>query len=548
MSSTTEHPELAVAPVGPILRPVLSPRFALRLRHVVATGVFAALFLFLNAVPLRNTDLWGHIEYGSWILSHGALPTEDPWMPLAEGMPLVDSAWLAQVLLSVAETRLGAEGLSNLFAVVMGIAYLLLARVFYLQTGRISLTIVGTLAAVAVGWSRITTIRPEIFGVLGFNTLLWLMARRNACAGDATRSPGLALWIAGPTVCALWANLHGSFAVGVALLAGQAMGRAVDTFWRTRSVRTVLADRAVRSWIWLAEASFAATLLNPYGIDLWIETVRFVRNSNLLDITEWAPLVVLGVGGREFGLSVVALLFVWRHSRIRVPAADVILLAVFGLATVARVRMIGWYASVFVVALVPHLNDLLNRWWPAAGKSADVDDAATTDGGLPAGRSWRYSLACLAIVWTGFALSGMSRPLLGGESRTPESLYGESTPRGVTRYLREHPPRGQVYNPQWWGDWLVWDGPAGLQPFATTHVHLLPHTVWQDYRRISLAEAGWDTALDRYRITTLIVDRANQPALAALVTRQPTWRLLYEDEQALVMERPAKKLAQPSGH
>jgi hypothetical protein len=149
-------------------------------------------------------------------------------------------------------------------------------------------------------------------------------------------------------------------------------------------------------------------------------------------------------------------------------------------------------------------------------------------------------MAGAMILWMTFSFSGISRFVLGGKPRSPEALYGENTPWHLTEHLRANPPTGQIYNPQWWGDWLAWDGPQGLKVFATTNLHLMPWQVWADHQRIGMVEAGWDAALDRYSINTVVVDKKYQPSLARFMRRMPEWTVQYEDEQGLVCVRQRK--------
>lgn len=537
---------------GPVLTPVLGYRWALKLSHLGVTFLFGLLLLFLNILPLRGTDVWGHVHYGRWIMAHHALPAEDPIQPLAKGMQVIDTAWLSQVVLAEVERLGGGAGLSNLFAVVVWSTYFLLARVFLRQSRSLLVMTLGTVLTLGVGWSRLATIRPEIFSLLCLAVLLWLLARRDIWSqpGDnvepsaepAATTPGLLNWIAIPVLFAMWVNLHGTFVGGLVVLVCYALGRGVDVFLNTRSVGAVLADRAFQAWVLLAEVAIAATLVNPYGIDLWFEVARFSSNPVLNDITEWAPMVMTAVGGREFVVGVVALIFVLRVSQRRMLARESLLLLAFGLLALTQVRMIGWFAPVLAFVVVPHLADILWRWWPA-----QIDEAALAatlpPGEMPPGRSFRYTLVCATIAWVFFAMSGVGGLVLGETKRSDKSLYGD-VPLGLTEYLAKHPVEGQLYNPQWWGDWLAVKGPAGLKPFVTTNMHLVPKQVWNDYRRISSADGPFDVTLDRYAVSKVIVDKELQPMLAAAMPRQTAWVLEYEDDQAALYRRAARNAEQ----
>ncbi len=522
-----------------VIRPVLSTKYALGLKHLGLTAVLGLLFLAVNMVGLRPTDLWCHVAYGEWILDHRALPTSDPFMPLSEGMKVVDTAWLSQVTLALVDKWGGAELLSSLFALTMAAAFTLLARTYFLQTQSVALTIVGLLSAVFVDWSRMWTIRPEMFAAVCFAALLWLIARSANRAGVS--GSGAALLVGVPALFALWANLHGSFVCGLAVLGCYSLGAAIEAAWRRRDVRTAFRNARVRRWLVLCELAVLGSLCNPYLMDLLLNTLFFAGNENLRDVMEWGPLSLTGVGGVEFALSWVAIAVLFRHSRRRVSATDVLLLAVFSVAAAMSVRMIAWYAPVVVFVLLPHLADICRRVWEGSREPNALEHEPSDDDEdafyLPVGRSFKYSLSCLLMVWICFALSPSSQRLLGGAPRTPEQVYQSQTPLGVSKYLREHPPQGLVFNPQHWGDWLVADGPADIKVFTTTMIHLIPAQVWRDYGRVSQAGPNWQSILERYCVTTLVIDKTNQPMLAGVIRNAADWSVAYEDEQGLVATR-----------
>lgn len=530
---TESEPELK-------LEPVLSARWALSWRHLLVCIWFGAFGMMLNYEPLYYTDLWSHVQYGHWILDHRALPTEDVFMPLAEGMPLVDSAWLSQAIFAQVDYWGGHEGLSTLYALTMLAAYAIFSRAFYLLTGRISLSLGGMALALFIGWPRYLVMRPEIFGLLAFAILFWLVVRENrlqAFDDDATSPEAPAPWdrwlpfVGVPVLFVAWANLHGSFPVGIVLLGCYFLGRLIDVAWRTRDVQAVIADRGLRRWLVLGELALAATLINPYGMDLLISTVRFSQNPNLKDILEWYPLKLVDLEGLECVAGWILLIVVLRHSRRRVTAAEILLLLIFTAAVAKNIRMIAWFSPVLVLVMLPHAADILQRYFPKR-IAAPSESEQPVSGNL----SFRYSLLSLLVIWMCFAFSPMSQPVLGGKVRKTERLYSSQTPYELTDWLQKNPPQGQIWNPQWWGDWLRLKGPADMKVFVTSQIHLIPPYVWQDYLRVFNMTGSWQQTLQRYRVTTMVIDKRLQPRLSAIVRREPNWKVAYEDDKALVMK------------
>jgi hypothetical protein len=508
----------------------LSQRWIWGPGQVVFCAWFSGFFLYLNYMPLFYTDVWGHASYGQWILEHRQLPLEDPFVSLAEGVRVVDSAWLSQLILGLTVQAGGAAALSTLFALVVLATYLLLARTFHLEAGRIGVTLSCVLLALGLEWLRIAVIRPEMFGMLCCSLLLLGVTQ-----AELSRSRGVRRWLlwgALPIVMAAWANLHGSFVVGLALVGCQLLGRVLEVGWKARSLTAALRAPEVRDWLIATELAISATLLNPYGIDLLINTVSFAAHPNLRDILEWQQLDVTSPEALGLGFSWVLLAFLLRHSRSPVRPAQALGLGLFSLAAVLNVRLSAWYGLVFVWAMAPHLAGLVERWRPQA-----ISEEGGLRGGL-LGRTFHHTLICGLLAWLAFAFAPLSSGVLGGRPRTAAQLYSAATPHGLTEFLRRLPPRGQIWNPQMWGDWLVWDGPPGLRVFMTTNsVHLAPPQVWKDYLRIGTVSESWQPLLDKYRVTTLVVDKLGMPKLEAAARLLPGWKVIYEDRLALVVAR-----------
>jgi len=533
--------ELQEAPALSSPSALANQRLAVRWTVIPAVAFFAAFYTYLSYIPLFYTDIWGHVAYGKWMLEHRALPTEDPFLPLSQGMRVIDSSWLSQLLLAWGESFNGAEALTLIFTLVTWCTYLVLARAFYLLSGRLVLAMAGMLLAWFINFGRHGIIRPEVFGGLCMATLIWLVVRGEPWRSRAVvfagreaedaRKPWL-LWIGIPLLFVAWANLHGSFLLGIVVLGCHAVGRALEVAWRSRSLWAVLKDRWVVRWAFLTELALAGSLLNPYGLDLVIEAVMFGRNPNLKDILEWYSLKLIDAEGIQFAALMLLWIALYRYSRQRVSVVDLMLLLIFGAGMAVAIRIIGWYSSIFTLCMMPHMTDigtrLLDRWGQRFGRIR----AAWAAPPKPI-----YTMVCLLLLWCGFAISPAGGQVLGSKPRPRHELYNKGTPLAITDYLREHPPRGLVYAPQWWSDWLAWAGPPGLQTVVSTNIHLSPKLLWTGYMRVSKGETYWDDLLNRWNVQMVIVDKEEQKKLAGEVRGSADWRVVYEDGLGFVAVR-----------
>ena len=116
-------------------------------------------------------------------------------------------------------------------------------------------------------------------------------------------------------------------------------------------------------------------------------------------------------------------------------------------------------------------------------------------------------------------------------------MYAEGTPWKLTAHLREQPLPGQIFNPDWWGDWLTWDGPRGLEAFITGNVHLLPRQIFQDYRIVRETRSGWQNVLERYDVRLIVLDKRRQTTLLRFLRASREWRIQYEDDLGAVIVR-----------
>lgn len=517
------------------------PWWALRPAQLLLVGLGGLWFLLVGYLPLGGGAVLGHVSFGEWILEHRSIPAEDPFLPLADGMPIVDREWLSQVVLALAHRAGGARALAALFALSSLATVLLWGSTFARRTGGLLWGAVGVAVALALAWGPATTFGPHSFGILCFALLLWLVFGAGGPEAEPLRGRGRWIWGAVPVLFVLWANLDESFVHGLAVLLAAFLGRVAAVVREERSLRAALADRAARRWLYLAELAAAATLLNPYGLRLLASVLWLPESETVRSLAENQPLALAGLAGRAFALSVLVLLVALRFGRRRVPAAEVLLLLWFGWGVLSARGMLTWYAPVFSLAVVPLVTELAGRAGSVFARRPDRDRAGALRRRLAAlaGPSWHYSLLAFVALWAAFALSPLGGAVLGRAPQPAEQTVGGAPPAALVEYLRSAPPEGQVFNPGAWGDWLIREGPPGLEVFAASQAHHLPPQVWRDYLRVTGGAASWDAVLDRYGIDTVILDRTAQRGPVQSLRYDAGWRLAHEDPRSAVFVRAA---------
>jgi hypothetical protein len=517
----------------------------------------AAFFVYLSYRPLWHTDLWGHLAYGRLIVRSGSIPLTEPLIPLCEGLPFVDFSWLSELLAYLTYQWRGAPAVQFLHAASITACVGLLASCCLRKTGSAWAAALAAVIYVWVDWQQLAIVRPQLAGCvcfvvllasclpegipmrrprrkLGFGVALAACppvcigaARKNFTGGQAagaTQHSGVVALVT-TALFVVWANLHGSFLIGLAMLAAFVCGRAGDLIRRTCSVRLLRDDLRLRQGIFLLILASAAVMLNPYGWRIYESAWHLSSNANLADLVEWQPLRLWMWQGCAALAVALGLLVLYVLTPRRISTTELLLLVGLGAATLVASRMLIWWGPVAAYYASLHAAAIWKRW-----RRHNREPASASARTIP----WY----CTFVV-AGVALA--CTPLAAAlPHRSPSDLSGSlsaETPIGVTGFLCTHPPGGQIFNTLEWGDYLLWAGPARLQVFVASHVHLVPRSVWQDYVRIITLDDGWQKILERYRINTAIVDDDRHAALADALREDPAWAVLYEDAQGLAFVR-----------
>lgn len=493
---------------------------AFAVSHVVAgfALVIGLVFCWFSHQPLWHTDLWGHLAYGRVIHQSGSLPATEPLMPLSEGISFMDTAWLSQVIGYASYERFGFPGIQFLYAGGIAGCLALLSWGMYRESRSFVVSVLGCALFLWVNWQQLAIVRPQLAGLVCFVFLLVLLS------GERWRNLN---WILGPALFVAWANLHGSFPIGLALLVSFGVGRVVDLVFQSQPFSAVWKDVQLRRYLLMGLMCGTAVLVNPYGVELYREVLRVASHPNLADLVEWEPLQLGMKQGQAAAAAALALMVLYWFSPRRITSAEVLLLVGLGAGCLWASRVLIWWAPVAGYCFVLHGGAL----WKQLLRGDDFQ------AGSKSSRTW--TVVTLGLVWVAFGLSPFGMSVLYGAKHglnSRESL-SEFTPVDVADILNEYPPRGQIFNTYEWGDYLLWAGPEGLKTFVASHAHLVHRDVWQSYLRISRAESDWSELLDRYGVNTVVIDSSAQIDLADALSAHADWSLVYEDDLAVVFVR-----------
>lgn len=208
----------------------------------IRTTPKSALFMLLIGVvfalmanrPLWHTDLWDHLNYGQKIIETRTVSDTEPLLNLSRGVRMINIPWLAQVGMAAINNRFGLTGLQFGYGLLIAMCLAVIAW----RCVRLSHSAIGGLIAcgvfLKVNLNQLLVIRPQLAGLLFYCVVVaWMFGRKKHSK---------LTWIAMPLMYALWANIHGSFSMGLFLMALAGIGRLGDVLVISKSLRVAFLD------------------------------------------------------------------------------------------------------------------------------------------------------------------------------------------------------------------------------------------------------------------------------------------------------------------
>jgi hypothetical protein len=461
---------------------------------VVLLAGFGLIFLLIFPPALIVNDSWLNLMAGREVWEHG-LPSVDEITVYGLGATWTDQQWLAQVFMYGVHS-LGGFALLSIATATFVVAAFSIAAAASRQLGAgpraIWLMFLPVLVAAPWAWS----IRAQMLALPLYTGLLWLLASQ-------ARNPSNRIWIAFP-ILVVWANIHGSVALGallVMLLGAYELVRSRAATWRRSIPLIVLAPLAV--------------LATPYGP---ADTIRYYHLL-LVDppfagrVTEWTwsdPAVDTMF---FYGLAALALVLVWR-GRKRLTVFDLAVLALTFAGGVNAIRGIVWFAlacMIFVPVAIGRKLESRNPGEPRRGLNVAITTA--------------LAVAVVAVAGSLFVRD--------------EEWFEEYWPRAAVEAVRaELETEDRVFAPDRFSDWMLFKVPE-LRGRVSYDVRfeLYGREFYEQLQNYNFEDGDdWMSFADGYRI--VIVDETTRSHTQDFL-REPGARAVYRDDEITIVVRPA---------
>lgn len=488
------------------------------LRYLPTAVLLAAIIA--DGMQWVDTDLWTHIRFGQFVLSTGHLLRHDIFSYSAPGAPWFNHEWLSDVVIAACYDAAGVIGLKLMkFACAAAIMAMIAAGTA--ETDASYTVQLAAMLIAALGLRLQIQFRPQLFDYILLAALLALLNRevRGRCAH---------LWLVIP-IMALWANLHGGFVTGIAVL---------GLYTVVSGAQDLLAGRGLRRAIRLAAftaAALLATLINPFGIREWYVVLAKVKepiiamnlNSEFQSLPAHLaaqPIPILRGYLFAFVIAIAGL-----ASIALAPSLDDLPLVAIALLMTAgwvyAVRNMAFAVIAWCAPLAHHLELALGKW-----RRSKPADAAS-----PAVAAMRMQVPILAAAIAFAVATGAFSP------RLPIS---RDFPVGAVTFMQRHGLHGNILVEYGWSAYVIWHEVPPSRIFFDSFDERFPASVQRSYADLLIGDRAQVIAmLNRYPHDFVLIPTSwwQTPFLSG----RSDWTLLYRDPVAALFARsnsPAAKL------
>lgn len=229
----------------------------------------ACLVVSMNAGSLIDGDTFWAIKTGEWISNNG-IPKTDPFSWTVFGAPWVAHEWLFDLLIYKFYAAFGYYGIALFVLIGLFLLLYFLWKLYISEDKNIVQTVILIFIVIFMVKPGIVA-RPQIFGYLFFVYFFYVLYHKKDL-----------LWSL-PFIAVIWANMHGSVVLGIAMVLLQLV---YDTVSKSITNKTFTLDAKLLVVSILVPLF---SLFNPYGAKLWAASYLLITNELNMQIVEWQP-------------------------------------------------------------------------------------------------------------------------------------------------------------------------------------------------------------------------------------------------------------------
>jgi len=477
---------------------------------IIFLGIFFFLTLSGDQTLLGDADTGYHVRAGEFIIDNLSLPHADIFSFLTPPLQWTLHEWFAEVIMAHVHRIAGLPGIVILFSFLIALSsYLAFELLLKPRSNVFFAAAIALLIALfsASNWLA----RPHIFTFVLF--VVWYYLLINYYQFKNRNYLFLM-----PPLMLLWVNLHGGFILGLILLGIYLFGSLAHWYYASNSEKEQWFEKSRFLAMTFIACVFVA-LLNPYGPKALLFPFRVVQDQFLMDhISEYLSPNFHFSAIKPFEILLLAIITIFGVCGARLEIIELTLILLFAHMALYSSRHIPLFAIISGPIVLKQANiafeKLGGRFVTFVKKRLD-NIAKIDQSTIP--YFWP-SIGVLIVVT--LTTTGLLR----------YNFDAKYEPVRAVEFIKRENIKGNMFNNDEFGDYIIYAGWPQFKVFIDGRTDMYGASRVKEYIRISQADAGWESLLDKYKITWIVHDPNS--ALSKVLLERNDWKLVYSDDVA----------------
>lgn len=505
----------------------------------VADLIFILLLIamthgILAAKLLGDADIGWHIRNGEQMIESHHVTRVDLFSGRVGAMGEIESGrpwyaweWLFDASIALVDKWMGLNGVVFVSAFVIAFTFALVFRLALMRSGNLPVTAVFLLLSFGATSIHLLA-RPHIVSWL--LAVIWFQLLDSAEIGKEHRAR--LFWL--PVLMFLWANLHGGFVLGFALLGLYLVSAACRWFF--------IPEQRPQTTEWLRNLgvvttlSAVASLLNPFGYKLHVHIAQYLSDRWLMDhIDEFLSPNFYGIAQQCFSILLIVTVMAMAARRANLRASQ-LLVVVFAVYT-------GLYASrnlpvasmLLTLITVPVISRTISEAATSAGVPAPMRNLFARFGSF-ASRMKNMEFRFVGHLWPVLlTLFGFFVCFVGGKLSTHQLMDAhfdaKRFPVEAVQSL-SGPDAELVFAPDSWGGYLIYRLYPRYRVYVDDRHDFYGSEFLKSYLRTISIAPDWKEQLEKTRVHWVLVPGGS--SLANALKENGNWKVVYTDQTAVL--------------
>jgi len=471
--------------------------------------------------PLYDPDFYWHLKTGQWIWQKKALPHMDLFgiPPLPQPSPRTEfiytSYWLLQLVLYGLYSLFGMSGIILFRWIIAGFSLLICCYWTNIRNWYVTAVIaLGSLLLLECYFIE----RPQFVSFVFFGILLVILLRSVDLSAD---KPLWSTLVPLSAVMITWANMHGGFLIGQAILVYCVVAEGIKF---SHSSLLPLSGRNYRILVISSLAALLASFINPNAVNLFRYLPEIFAGNYYVNANN---------------LEELSLLHYFKESRdytMLLYAAAIVLTGVALLFSSQR-KNITWIGILAGTALMGCLHMRLMPFFLVAATIFMTKYFETEYSGIKG----RVVLILMLAVTTMYCVRDEFPRLY--ESAKSGWVPVQQFPVRAADFMASGAGSGNIYTTMYWGGYMIWrEGPERKIFYDSRTLNVQRAWEYDNSKIVTVNQRPyWKGLFATYDIRTAVLpiyEADGRPnVLTQSIYADPEWTMVFAAENEVVLAR-----------